>query len=272
MDKDKTAVIIGASRGIGLATANKLAAKCSKLILTEIEEQMDLLLKETKQLKDKYGIDISCYSLDIRNLENIESVFCEIDEKHIVIDYLVCNAGINILCKAIEVTHKIWDDINNINLRGTFFVMQQAARNMILYNGGSIVTLGSQHGMQVNYNRTPYCASKAGLIHLSRALALEWAAYDIRVNSVSPTYVLNEENESLLMSPKGKKQYQQSIPLYLLCRNSSCRSVLSDEGCSWRLLGNAPFKASAWGGDWREYILSMILLQPKKNGYRNLFI
>ncbi|MBU3089192.1 SDR family oxidoreductase [Clostridium gasigenes] len=213
----KTVTVIGASRGIGLEIAHRMAAKYSRLILTEISGQMSVLLQEAKVIREQYGTEVICYSLDIRDLSNIEFVFKEIEKQKVAINYLICNTGINILCKAIEVTEEIWDEINQVNLKGVFFVIQQVAKNMILNNGGSIVTMGSQHGIQPNYDRAPYCASKAGLINMCKELALEWAAYNIRVNTVSPTYILYDNNKEFLMSPKGQKEYLQSIPLNKYC-------------------------------------------------------
>lgn len=212
----KTALIIGASRGTGLETARILSKSYDQLLLTETEEHMEVLLERAKDIL-KTGSEVHCFSLDIRDLFAIDSLFARINGQDISLDALVCNAGINVLLPALEVTEHVWDSILDINLKGTFFVMQQCARNMILHRGGNMVTLASQHGVQVNYNRVPYCASKAGLIHMTKSMALELARHNIRVNSVSPTYILYDENKELLNSAKGKKEYLQSIPMNRYC-------------------------------------------------------
>ena len=79
--------------------------------------------------------------------------------------------------------------------------------------GGAIVNIASQHGEVANLQRAPYCASKAGLINLTRALCLEWAEYGIRVNSVLPTFVLTEKNEQMLMQSGRYRTYMREIPL-----------------------------------------------------------
>lgn len=213
----KTGMIIGSGRGIGFAVATRLAAQGINLILTELLDYIDELQEKADKLTKIYGIRIDIFALDIRDIANIAEVFREIDKRNLDVSYLVCNAGVNYLSRAIEVTEEMWDEIHNINVKGHFFVMQEAAKQMIMRDGGSIVAIGSQHGLKPNYDRAPYCASKAALIHLCRELALEWAEYHIRVNTVSPGYVLYDSNKELLLSSKGKRQYLNRVPLYKYC-------------------------------------------------------
>ena len=210
-------MIVGAGRGIGLAIAKKMAKQGSALILTELPDRMEQLQENAQELAKDYQVSVQTLSLDIRNLENIKEVFLDLAQKEITLNYLVCNAGVNYLRKAIEVTEDIWDEVNDVNVKGNFFVMQEAAKQMIMGEGGSIVAIASQHGEKPNYDRAPYCASKAALIHLCKELALEWAAYKIRVNTVSPSFVLYESNKELLLSARGKREYLNTIPLHEYC-------------------------------------------------------
>ena len=84
---------------------------------------------------------------------------------------------------------------------------------MVQQKSGCIINVASQHGVVGNRMRAPYCASKAGLINLTRALALEWAEYGIRVNAISPTYVINDQNSTFLMSPEFVEDIRQNLPL-----------------------------------------------------------
>lgn len=129
------------------------------------------------------------------------------------VDLMVYLIGTNQIAPAIETNIEDWDKIMNINLRGFYFASQLAAKNMILNGGGKIVSVASQHGVVVNDNRSVYCTSKAGLIHLSKQLAYEWAKYDIRVNVVSPTFILNDANREVLNTARNRRAYLDKIPL-----------------------------------------------------------
>jgi len=214
----KTALVVGAGRGSGLAIAKLLAQRCDILLLTEVEDRYSMLKYEAAGIVSSGTAKVECFTLDIRNIYEINSLFAQLEANGVILNYLVCNAGVNILQKAIEVTPETWDCVMDVNLRGAFFVMQGAAKSMLLNDGGGMVAIASQHGTVANYDRSPYCASKAGLIHMAKSLALEWSQHKIRVNVVSPTYILYEENKDLLLSPKGIREYQNSIPLNQYCR------------------------------------------------------
>lgn len=89
---------------------------------------------------------------------------------------------------------------------------------MLQTGGGSIVFIASQHGVVANFNRVAYCSSKAALIHLSKALALEWAQFNIRVNCISPTFVETDNNRELLGSVKYKRELLKQIPLNIYAK------------------------------------------------------
>lgn len=211
------AVVVGASRGIGLEISKVLASEGYDLALTEIGDRFEDLLDKSKELIKEYDVKVSCYKLDITYIDNIEEIFKAIEKGFGNIDLLINNAGINILMPALEVSEDIWDRVLDINLKGLFFTMKEAAKIMIKRDGGSIINIASQHGIVGNENRAPYCSSKAGLVNLSKALSYEWSKYNIRVNCISPTYVLLDENKELLLSSKGKKQYLNTIPLRKYC-------------------------------------------------------
>ncbi|GHU49194.1 short-chain dehydrogenase [Clostridia bacterium] len=209
----KTIVITGASRGIGLCIAKKFAANGANLVLTDIEIQLETLRIESEILQNIYDVEILRQELDVLDIAQIKNVICNAVEAFGTIDVLVNNAGTNIFNPAITLTEEQWDMVLDINLKGAFFMMQEAAKVMIKQRIGSIINISSQHGLVGNELRAPYCASKAGLINLSRALATEWAKYNIRVNSVAPTFVLTENNESLLNDTGFIRHNLTKIPL-----------------------------------------------------------
>ena len=128
----------------------------------------------------------------MRNLASIrECVAGAVEAGGGRLDVLVNNAGINVRQPAFDVTEDAWDLVLNTNLKGLFFTAQAAGRAMRDQNppGGSIVNVASTMGLVGYFDRTAYCASKAGVVNLSRVLAIEWASHAIRVNSVCPAFV-----------------------------------------------------------------------------------
>jgi 2-deoxy-D-gluconate 3-dehydrogenase len=210
---DKKAIVTGAGRGIGLKIAELFANAGASLIVTEIEDRFESLKKCCEEIANNFGVKVIPAVLDIRNQEDISRVvklaMHEFDE----INILVNNAGINLLCPSLTVTREQWDQVLDINLKGTFFLTQEVARKMIKNRNGAIVSIASQHGIVGNELRAAYCSSKAGIVNLTKALSYEWAKYGIRVNAVSPTYVLTEANDALLNSSDFMRKSLNNIPL-----------------------------------------------------------
>ena len=209
----KRVLVTGAGRGIGAKIAESFAREGASLVITEVPGEMGRLNDVAGELRQTYGKEIEGIMLDIRSDQSITECANKLKTDGLDIDYLVNNAGVNMLVPALEVTPKQWDHIMDINLKGTFFLTQQIAKGMVKRRSGSIVMLASQHGVVANENRAPYCASKAGLVHLTKALALEWAKYGIRVNAVSPTFVATEANREHVEDPRFRRMSLPKIPL-----------------------------------------------------------
>ncbi|MFB9325016.1 SDR family NAD(P)-dependent oxidoreductase [Paenibacillus aurantiacus] len=206
------AMVTGAGRGIGAEIASHFARAGASLVLTELPAQMELVEGVAGRLKKEHGIEVLCVPLDLRDLEQIEQCVRSI-EAHASMDYLINNAGVNLLSPALNLTQEDWDFVVDINLKGTFFLTREVAKTMVRKKRGSIIMIASQHGVVGNENRAPYCASKAGLIHLSRALAIEWAKYGIRVNAISPTFVITDANEQYINDHQFQRANLPRIPL-----------------------------------------------------------
>ena len=140
------------------------------------------------------------------------------------LDILVNNAGTNVRQPAFDVTEEAWDLVQSTNLRGVFFMAQAAGRVMRDQQpgGGSIINIASIMGLVGFYERAAYCSSKAGVVNLSRVLAIEWAPHQIRVNAVCPAFVetpftqtlmQNEEvrNDLLYRTPAGRMVTTQEV-------------------------------------------------------------
>ena len=193
----KVALVTGGSGAIGSATCRALARRGATVIAAELSG----FATSARQLVD--GIN-ACggkafdVALDVTATHAIAGMIDLIAAQHGTIDILVNNAGVQSIRPAFEVDEEQFDHVLSVNLKGAFFCSQAVAESMVSSGGGAIVFVGSQHGVVGNRNRAAYCASKAGVINLARALALEWAEYNIRVNCISPTFVKHEKNAALL--------------------------------------------------------------------------
>ncbi len=210
--RGQVAMITGASSGIGRATALLLGSLGAKIAVTDLYAKT----RESNQLVSELsgqGVQAMALSIDVRDLTAIENNVRLIRQRFGSIDILVNNAGTQRLKPALEIDEDELDDVISVNLKGPFFCAQAVAAVMIENNGGCIVNVASQHGVVGNVLRAAYCASKGGLVNLTRALAVEWARYKIRVNSISPTFVMNDQNRTLLESPEYQAEIAQNIPL-----------------------------------------------------------
>ncbi|HEX3679469.1 MAG TPA: SDR family oxidoreductase [Galbitalea sp.] len=202
----KTALVTGAGRGLGRAIADCLAAQG----VTVYGSSRDG--KTAQAIAGRYGtIPVV---MELGNTPSIRDTVRTMTGKNIAIDLLVNNAGINIPKSAIDVTEEDWDLVFNANLRGAFFLSSELARGWIQNNRlAAIVNVASQAGIVAIEERAAYGASKAGMIHLTKILALEWAAAGIRVNAVAPTFVRTELTESTLSRPEWAAELLSRIPI-----------------------------------------------------------
>lgn len=187
----RKALVTGAGRGIGRVLALALAeAGCDVSILVRDIKNAESVVKEIHQLGRK-GIAIQA---DVARKEQVDKAFAETAKELCRLDICVNNAGISIQKPAEDMTEEDWDNIMDTNLKGVFLCCQAAARIMIPQRQGSIINIASLSGIAVNVpqRQAVYNASKAGVAMLSKSLAVEWAQYGIRVNSISPGYMKTE--------------------------------------------------------------------------------
>jgi NAD(P)-dependent dehydrogenase (short-subunit alcohol dehydrogenase family) len=202
--------VTGTSTGLGLAIAQALAREGYELAMTELDIAA---LQEPLRHADFNNRKVLPIRLDLRSQECIENAFSTAREQLGHIDLLVNNAGRALIKAATEVTPVDWDDILDTNLKGTFFLSQQFGRTCIAEGrGGAIVSIASTHGMTGIAGRSVYGISKAGIIQMTRMLAVEWAPHSIRVNAVAPGTVLTPSRAELLSDPANRDRMLARIP------------------------------------------------------------
>jgi NAD(P)-dependent dehydrogenase (short-subunit alcohol dehydrogenase family) len=210
MDQPRRALVTGASTGLGLAIAVGLAKAGYDLALTDLDAAM---LKEALKQPDITKRKTVTITLDLRSQESIKAAFQSAWTDLGPLDLLVNNAGRALLRPVVDVSEAEWDDVIDTNLKGAFFLSQLYGRACIAAGRpGVIVSMASTHGMTGIAGRSVYGISKAGLIQMTRMLAIEWADHNIRVNAVAPTTVMTESRQQMLADPVARKNALARIP------------------------------------------------------------
>jgi len=209
--KNKTAVVTGAGKGLGRACAIALAeAGANLIIISRTKKDLDEVARKIKQLKSK----CKSYVCDVTNFNEIK----EIINKQAKIDILVNNAGNNIPEHFTKVKTKNMEYLVKINTVATFNLAQICALKMIKSKnrkkiGGAIINMSSQMGHVGGPIRSVYNMNKWGLEGLTKGMSLDLAKYNIRVNTVCPTFVVTPMTKNFLKNKKFKKETLNNIPL-----------------------------------------------------------
>lgn len=229
----KVAIVTGASSGIGKRVALGYAQAGAKVVLVARgEEQLNLALTEIQESTDTDLLAIAC---DVTSEESVSAMVKAVCNKWGRLDVAVCNAGIVTLNGLDQMSLEEFESIQKTNVSGVFLTAQTCAKVMIAQgNGGSIIFTASMSGHVIN---TPqqighYCTSKAAVVQLAKAMAVEFASHGIRVNSISPGYIMTELVEPLTdyheiwkpqipMRRLGKPEELMGLYLYLACESSS---------------------------------------------------
>ena len=220
--KGKVSIVTGAANGIGKATAYLLGLEGSHIIAVDID--LDGLNKNIKYLK-KQGINADAVKLDIKNLKEIKRVVADILRDHKKIDILVNNAGRFSMIPILEMTEMEWDEVMNINLKGTFFMSKEVIPAMIKQRYGKIINIASLSAKRGGITSgTNYGASKAGVISVTKYFAQFCAPYGINVNAVVPGFV---DTAMFCSNPRERiNKVIKSIPLGRLAKSEEIAKVI----------------------------------------------
>lgn len=208
-------IITGGSKGIGREIALTFAQLGAKVIITGRDESA--LYTTTEQLKELQS-DCSYIVCDMQDVKSIYEMVDEAVTRLNGLDVLINNAGINIAKPALEVTEEDWDQVLDTNLKGVFFCSQRAGKHMIPYGKGKIINIVSQMAFVGYIKRASYCSSKGGAVQLTKALAVEWAPFNIKVNAVAPTFIETDFTKKMFEDQGFYQDVISRIPLGKLAR------------------------------------------------------
>ena len=226
----RTALVTGASSGLGRHFAGVLSRAGAAVALAA--RRVDKLEEAAAAIRSEGGRAVTV-RLDAGDAASVRAAVAQAGEQLGGLDILVNNAGTTVSRPLLELTEADWDSVVDVNLKGCFLVAQEAARAMVQGGrGGSIVNVASILGLRVAAQLAPYVASKAGLVRLSEALALELSRHRIRVNALCPGYIETDINQAFFATPPGEalikripqrrlgRMQELDGPLLLLCSDA----------------------------------------------------
>ena len=207
--KGKVALVTGASSGLGVQFAKALANQGADIAITA--RRVDRLEQVKKEIE---GIGVKCFMVqcDVSKTNDIVSMVSKVKEHYGKIDILINNAGVGKVFPADTQTDEEWLSVIDINLNAVYYVAREVGKVMIGQKYGKIVNLGSLHSTvgMAGSPLTAYCTSKGGVEMLTKALANEWAKYNITVNAIGPAYFPSEMTASVVED----EQFLGAVRLY----------------------------------------------------------
>lgn len=205
----KTALITGASRGIGHAIARKFATEGADIVLTHLasDAQGQTLAEELRVLGGK----VSVYRSDAANFVAVESLVREVVREFGRLDVLVNNAGITRDSLLLRMDEQAWDEVLHVNLKSCFNTVRAATSTFLKQRSGVIINISSVVGIKGNAGQANYAASKAGIIGFTKSVALELGSRNIRANAIAPGFIETTMTKDL--SEATKKDWERGIPL-----------------------------------------------------------
>ncbi|MBB3193787.1 SDR family oxidoreductase [Roseateles terrae] len=207
----RVALVTGASSGLGAQFAKTLAkaGACVVLAARRVER-----LKALRAEIEAGGGDAHVVSMDVTDMDSIAAAVARAETEVGTLDILINNSGVSTTQRLTDVTPDDYDFVMDTNVRGAFFVAQEVGKRMLArargaapgtYTGGRIVNIASMAGLRVLSQIGVYSMSKAAVIHMTRAMALEWGKYDINVNAICPGYIDTEINHHHWQTDQGRK-------------------------------------------------------------------
>jgi NAD(P)-dependent dehydrogenase (short-subunit alcohol dehydrogenase family) len=210
----RVALVTGASSGLGAQFAKTLAKAGAAVVLASRRTDK---LKALRAEIEAEGGSAHVVALDVTDTVSIKSAVAHAETEVGPIDILINNSGVSTTQRIADVSEEDYDFIFNTNTRGAFFVAQEVGKRMLArakgaapgtYTGGRIVNIASMAGLKVLPQIGVYCMSKAAVVHMTKAMAVEWGKYGINVNAICPGYIDTEINHHHWQTEQGQKLVQ----------------------------------------------------------------
>jgi NAD(P)-dependent dehydrogenase (short-subunit alcohol dehydrogenase family) len=235
----RVAFITGASGGLGAQFARTLAGAGAAVVLASRRVEK---LKELRAQIEGEGGDAHVLELDVTDIDSIKSAVAHAETEVGSIDILVNNSGVSTTQRIQDVSEADYDFVFDTNTKGAFFVAQEVGKRMLArakgaapgtFTGGRIINIASMAGLRVLPQIGIYCMSKAAVVHMTKAMALEWGRFGINVNAICPGYIDTEINHKHWQTEQGQKLIQMlprkrvgqpqdlDAVLVMLCSNES---------------------------------------------------
>jgi len=207
----KVAIVTGGTKGLGYGIAMTLACYGAKVVITSRhQDDCDKVADEIKEI----GGEAIGIKTDVRNKTELDELIEKSVGKFGKIDIIVNNAGVAVTKPMVDMTEAEYDMVIDSNMKSVYFGSVAAAKKMIQQGtGGRIINIASIGGLKGSKNLTTYGASKAGVINLTKSMAIEFGKYGITVNAVCPGYVVTDLNRESLNNPTYKEKVMKTIPL-----------------------------------------------------------
>ena len=209
--KNKVAIITGSDRGIGFGTAQEMAKEGANIVICS--PNLKDCEKAGKTLAKKYKTKTLAVKCDVSSKNDVENLINQTIKKFKRIDILVNNAGVVRFAPLWKKTEEDWDFTLDINLKGVFLCTQAAAKQMIKQKSGKIISTASIAGFVGFENISDYCASKGGIVTMTKEFALELAPYNINVNAIAPGIIKTKMTEGMLKDKKTRAGLLAQTPL-----------------------------------------------------------
>lgn len=228
----KTAVVTGASRGIGKAIALKLAEKGANIIIN-YRKSADSVEELIKQI-EAYGVKAAAVQADVSKFDEAEKLVKAAVENFGTLDILVNNAGITKDGLVLRMKEEDFDSVIDVNLKGAFNTVKHASSIMLKQKSGKIINISSVVGITGNAGQLNYSSAKAGLLGLTKSAAREFGSRGITVNAVAPGFIQTDMTD--VLSDKQKENIKDNIPLKRIGQGSDVAELvafLASEGASY---------------------------------------
>jgi gluconate 5-dehydrogenase len=208
----QTAIVTGASSGLGVTFAETLAELGVNLVIAA--RRYEKLVKVADEIRNRFNVKVVPIKADVSQEDQVTKMVETAVEKFGSLEILVNNARVASLSPSIEISLEDWKKVIDINLTGVFLCARTAAREMIKRKYGKIVNIASIYGAVGDvFPTAPYYASKGAVINLTRALAIEWAPYKINVNAIAPGFFPSEMTQLVFQDEKTLKYILSRTPL-----------------------------------------------------------